>query len=146
MICAGCRQDLTAEHFAPSAPLWPEKTHYCRPCDRRRVQIAKHGIDTGQRAEIAAHQGGCSICGHPEPSSRGWMVDHDHECCSGEKSCPKCRRGVVCHWCNVLLANAFDRPQILRAAADYLEAEKSCVWHMPVACAKRICGKDERPA
>ena len=53
------------------------------------------------------------------------------------------RRGVVCHYCNALLGNAFDRPQILEAAIAYLNATRSCDWHKPLACAPRICGKGE---
>lgn len=146
MICAGCKQDLPASEFAPSAPMWPGRAHHCRPCDRRRGQIRRHGLDADQRAQIVEAQGGCRICGHAEPSSKGWVVDHDHACCEGEKSCPSCRRGVVCQWCNTLLANAFDRPQILRAAADYLDAPRTCDWHMPIACSPTICNRQERPA
>jgi hypothetical protein len=120
-------------------------TWMCRACERNRASLRKHGITLQQKKEIADHRGGCAICGHDDPGSKGWVVDHDHECCDGEKSCPKCRRGVLCSWCNKMLANAFDRPQILTAAVNYLAKhdEGGCDWHMPVACAPRICGKGE---
>ena len=117
----------------------------CKPCENNRASIRKHGMTNEQKAQIAERQGGCAICGHDVPGSKGWMVDHDHECCDSEKSCPQCRRGVLCGWCNKMLAYAFDRPQILTSAVKYLKrhATGTCDWHMPLACAPRLCGKGE---
>lgn len=94
-----------------------------------------------QKQQIADHQGGCAICGHHDPGTRGWVVDHDHMCCDSEKSCPKCRRGVLCGYCNQMLGSAFDRVQTLTAAVAYLEkhAVGTCDWHMPLACATGLC-------
>lgn len=50
-------------------------------------------------------------------------VDHDHSCCSGEKSCGECVRGLLCHSCNSLLGHAKDNPEILRKAIGYLDFE-----------------------
>jgi len=144
ITCYKCGETKPLSEFVPSAPLWPERNHWCRPCDRARVRLVRHGMTVEQRNEIAIAQGGCRICGHPEPSAKGWVVDHDHECCPGGKSCPKCRRGIICQWCNTVLGNAFDRPEILRAAAAYLEADRTCDWHMPLACDPRICDGAER--
>lgn len=140
MLCNTCRIDQARDQFGPSADQWPSHRE-CRKCSRRKASIRKHGIDAAQKAEIAAAQGGCRICGHPEPSEKGWVVDHDRSCCPGDKSCPKCRRGVICQWCNSVLGNAFDRPQILQAAIEYLARHRDCSWHMPVACAPGICGR-----
>ena len=94
----------------------------CKACEVERIQLSKHGITAAQKAEIAAAQGGCAICHRPEPSKKGWVVDHDHACCPGARSCANCRRGVLCGWCNAALGYAQDSPEILRAAADYLES------------------------
>jgi recombination endonuclease VII len=144
--CATCNVYKSWGDFAPSAPLWPERRHSCRPCERTRVQIARHGLTAAQRQLVADTQGGCRICGHDEPGPKGWVIDHDRSCCPSDKSCPKCRRGVLCLWCNMSLGSAFDRPQILRAAAEYIEAARSCVWHQPIACAPRLCGQQEQVA
>lgn len=114
---------------------------WCKQCERNRASLRKHGITVADKQLIADHQGGCAICHHPDPGSKGWTVDHDHECCSGEKSCPKCRRGILCGWCNKMLGAAFDRPQILSAAIEYLErhASGTCEWHMPLVCAPGLC-------
>lgn len=139
-ICA----EIKEETEFPNKPQGPF-TWMCRACERNRASLRKHGITLQQKKEIADHSGGCAICGHGDPGSKGWVVDHDHGCCDGEKSCPKCRRGVLCSWCNKLLANAFDRTRILVAAVEYLERHEAggCDWHMPVACAPRICGNAE---
>lgn len=147
MICSRCREDQPRDQFGPAADRYPTRRE-CKTCSRRRSQKRRHGVDAEERAAIAAAQGGCRICGHDDPGPRGWVVDHDHECCEGEDSCPKCRRGVLCQWCNWVIGHAFNRPQILRAAADYLDAPRSCSWHMPIACADSICtnglyGQDE---
>lgn len=139
--CPMCKSEKPLSEF-PKKPRGPF-SWMCRMCERNRASIRKHALTIPQKDEIAAHQGGCRICGHSEPSSRGWVVDHDHECCSGEKSCPKCRRGIVCSWCNTMLANAFDRIEILQSAITYLQdhANRTCDWHMPLACAPALCGR-----
>lgn len=138
MICTRCGIDQPPEQFGPSAPMWPER-RICRPCGRRITQIKRHGLPTEDRAIIAAAQGGCAICHHPEPSKKGWVVDHDRECCPGDKSCPKCRRGVVCQWCNSVLGYAFDRLETLRGAIAYLERPRDCTWHTGVECSDALC-------
>jgi hypothetical protein len=35
--------------------------------------------------------------------SRGIHIDHDHNCCPGNRSCGKCVRGVVCMACNIAI-------------------------------------------
>lgn len=142
MICANCKQDKPAIEISKSKGPWGGT--WCKRCQCDRSSINKHGITIGQKGEIANDQGGCAICGHEDPGSKGWVVDHDHKCCPGEKSCPKCRRGILCGWCNKMLAYAFDRPQILESAIGYLKSHASnpCSWHMPLACAPRICGKE----
>jgi len=116
---------------------------YCRQCEADRLQIRKHGLTRAQKAAIAEAQGGCAICHHPQPGGKGWVVDHDHACCPGERSCPKCRRGVLCQWCNNVLGYAFDRPQILRAAADYLESGKRLDTDRSTESVDRAAGSDQ---
>lgn len=149
MMCSRCGLDQPREMFGPSAEEWPTRRQ-CHPCGRQRSQVKRHGLTQEQRAEIAAQQGGCAICGHASPGAKGWVVDHDRiNCCDKDASCPKCRRGVLCAWCNSILGYAFDRVDTLRRAIQYLEAPRTCAWHMPVACAPSICnglmhGRNER--
>lgn len=140
VVCTFCKVEKAADQFARSFPH-PRYGMWCKECERNRASIRRHGMTVAQKQKIADHHGGCAICGHSDPGTKGWTVDHDHQCCSGENSCPKCRRGVLCGWCNKMLGAAFDRPQILSAAIAYLErhASGSCDWHMPLACAPSLC-------
>jgi len=144
VICGFCKVDKPRDEFG-AAPPKHGYTKWCKRCERNRASVRKHGMTVEQKVEIADFQGGCRICGHPEPNSRGWVVDHDHECCSTERSCPKCRRGIICSWCNAVLANAFDRPQILQSAIEYLAAHAGggCDWHKPLACSTGLCGLED---
>lgn len=64
------------------------------------------------------NNGKCWIC--KKEVSYYLHIDHDHSCCSGEKSCGKCIRGLLCHSCNSLLGHAKDSPDILKASIKYL--------------------------
>lgn len=62
----------------------------------------RYGITNDQKDAMLAAQGGvCGSCGTNEPAGRGWVVDHDHACCAGVKSCGKCIRAILCTRCNV---------------------------------------------
>ena len=73
-------------------------------------------------AKLAAQGRKCAICKTDVPAGRGtWHTDHDHACCSGIKSCGKCVRGLLCRHCNSALGHLQDSPELLRAAAIYIE-------------------------
>ncbi|MEU0663871.1 endonuclease VII domain-containing protein [Streptomyces lavendulocolor] len=73
-----------------------------------------------------ARGGTCAICGRPDGEGRALSVDHDHGCCpEGDRTCGKCVRGLVCGACNHGLGKFRDSPELLRAAAAYLERHAS---------------------
>jgi len=62
--------------------------------------------------------GVCKICGLPETRFAGGRitnlsVDHNHE--------TSVVRGLLCHFCNMMLGMAKDNPKILTNAAKYLK-------------------------
>jgi hypothetical protein len=77
-------------------------------------------------------QGGvCEISGLPETSVSKrtgkvypLAVDHDRTCCPGDRSCGKCLRGLIRRNLNVALGMFNDDPELLRAAADYIEKHR----------------------
>lgn len=125
------------------AKLNPEKRkasmreYYLRTQDRRLAERKRHyrtdlkfnreeavdsrlrrlyGIDGVIHREcILASQGYmCKLCGTSSPGNKkGWHVDHCHK--TGKV------RGVLCHHCNVMLANAKDDIETLFKAIAYLK-------------------------
>jgi hypothetical protein len=76
--------------------------------DRR----AKYRLEPDEFDRLLESQGGrCAIC-RALGGKRAFHVDHDHR--SGRV------RGILCHHCNLLLGNAKDDMETLKAAASYL--------------------------
>lgn len=63
---------------------------------------------------LVDQNGKCAICGCPPPEKKRLCIDHDHK--SGEV------RSLLCGQCNTGIGLMRDSPDILRRAADYLEA------------------------
>ena len=68
-------------------------------------------------------QGGCAIC--EDTNAVRWVVDHDHACCTGQYTCGKCIRGILCDPCNNLLGRARDSSEILMKAITYLHDKEA---------------------
>lgn len=60
------------------------------------------------------------VCADPVDAS-DWIVDHDHSCCPGERSCGKCVRGLLDQKCNTMIGMARDNVATLTRAQIYLE-------------------------
>jgi|SRR5665213_3065796 len=44
----------------------------------------------------------CALCmKHQDELKLALGIDHNHDCCPGDKSCGKCIRGLLCNPCNV---------------------------------------------
>ena len=117
----------------PHSEFWKGKNKtdglasYCKPCANESSLDAKsryrYGLSRAEINERVESQGGvCRICQTKPSNRRGWHFDHDHSCCPGDRSCGKCFRGMLCGNCNVGLGHFNDKPELLRAAASYLEA------------------------
>lgn len=65
-------------------------------------------------ALLASQGGGCGICGRVDVEFTRWHVDHCHF--------RGAIRGLLCSGCNVGLGMYQDNPELLRKAAEYLEA------------------------
>jgi hypothetical protein len=82
---------------------------------------ANFGISLDQFTWLLEQQAGlCYICEQPETridSRTGLLmnlsVDHDHNCCPGNKCCGECIRGLLCSDCNTSLGKLECRPKAM---------------------------------
>jgi len=78
----------------------------------RKIKL-RYGITAEQYENLFQQQNGqCAIC-KKELTHRRLDVDHTHT--------TNTVRGLLCRACNIMIGLAKDRPEVLRAAADYLE-------------------------
>lgn len=84
--------------------------------------LRKYGLTIENFDTMLKNQMGlCAICLEKPRSKRGFHVDHDHSCCPEQaQSCGNCVRGLVCHHCNLIMANASDSVERLADVIVYL--------------------------
>lgn len=140
--CNMCDQDkpLAEFHNSKSKKAKDGKWHYCRTCstarasawyhqnkdsERHRAYIARrrlkrHGLTEEAYEALLSKQGGvCAICG----AGGELVIDHDHNCCpTGNGSCGKCVRGLLCDRCNRVLGNLGDSVDLVRSMLRYAES------------------------
>lgn len=86
---------------------------------QKEYRLRKYGLMPDGVAKILMSQENCcAICRSDNAGGRWgkWHIDHNHN--TGQV------RGLLCHYCNVMLGLAEDDVVRLRAAADYLEANR----------------------
>lgn len=104
-------KDCHGERRKRSRAAHPERWRaYQRDYSRRKL----YGITTQTYEWACREQGGmCSICGETNPCGRSLSIDHCHR--------RDVIRGILCDRCNRGLGLFRDRPDLLRAAAAYLD-------------------------
>lgn len=88
---------------------------------RRRFRA--YGVTPAWYDQTLEAQGGkCAICGTTDPKSNGntFHVDHNHGCHKEScKACDRCRRGLLCGFCNTRLGH-LENPDWIAKAMAYL--------------------------
>jgi hypothetical protein len=81
----------------------------------RKQLCRKYGITIDMFEKMLSEQHGrCAICFGSEPGGNGsFYIDHCHA--------TNQVRGLLCHYCNFLLGQAFDSPTVLASAIAYLQ-------------------------
>lgn len=96
------------------------REHYASNKDRHRSTTfaRKYGITLADRASMIMAQGGlCPICLELLSSTIvNTCVDHDHD--TGKV------RSILCKACNTGMGQFSDNPELLRKAAEYIEAHR----------------------
>ena len=88
----------------------------------RKYHPGYYGLTAEQyEAEVQARNGLCDMCKRPQQSGIRLAIDHDHTCCPERRACDKCRRGLLCTNCNIILGSAHDSITILEEAIAYLK-------------------------
>jgi hypothetical protein len=133
--CPNCKKIKLREEFHNAKGKLDGKQAYCKPCQhkvrtknikeyRRKNREAhlrdRHGISEEEYLEILKFQNGkCAICGKTEGrgvwSTKNLFIDHCHK--------TRRIRGLLCDSCNRGIGLLQENPDLLRAAADYLEDE-----------------------
>jgi hypothetical protein len=89
----------------------PERRRYTE----LKSQLKKYGLTPERRADIRrAQRGVCAICG-TDLNTVKECTDHIHG--------TVIVRGILCDGCNKMIGFAKENPEILRAGANYLEAQ-----------------------
>lgn len=84
----------------------------------------KYGLSQADYNKLFEDQDyACAICGG-DNDGKTLVVDHDHSCCKGNKSCGECVRQLLCNSCNWMLGNAKDNIETLKKAAKYVESHR----------------------
>ncbi len=109
--CKRCLLDYQAEQYRTSMTLKARR--------RDRHYRNTYGVTSAEVEEMrAAQDGRCALCGRPEEESHnGLHLDHDHITTTV--------RGLLCADCNTSLGKLQDDPDLLRRAADYIEAHRA---------------------
>jgi Recombination endonuclease VII len=126
--CPDCGSVKSLELFPRTTASRSGRATYCLPCHNLRGRASRekvggsrtyhltrrYGITAEEADEMLAEQGGlCAIC-QTEPAAH---VDHDHD--TGRV------RELLCFNCNGGLGQFKDEPELLRAAADYVELHRA---------------------
>lgn len=139
--CSKCDEEKPEFEFALHGSAKGGRRAYCKPCGVRAAQAYKRRNPRAGRAWWIKHAYGitleeydalmerqqkrCAICrtefapegcSPQEAQGRQACVDHDHK--------TKTVRGLLCFHCNTVLGKVHDDPDVLRAAAAYLEESR----------------------
>lgn len=120
--CTGCAQWLPESSFRNAARTADGLASQCGGCHVSR----SHGMvsELEYQSLLALQDGCCGACGrHPKNGER-LVIDHDHSCCPGVKSCGECIRGLLCAGCNAGIGLLGDSPEGLERALIYLVAAR----------------------
>ena len=141
--CPDCGLVKPLQDFVRNASQPSGRAPYCKPCHNVRGKASKdkvggsrtyhlkrrYGITAEEADEMLIAQGGlCAIC----RTALAAHVDHDHD--TGEV------RELLCFNCNGGLGQFKDDPEVLRAAAHYVERHRA----LPRSVSSRPVSGDPR--
>ena len=145
--CADCERVLPFADFVRTVRTKSGVHAYCKPCHNKRSRVSRekvggsrtyhlgrrYGISAEEADLMLAEQNGlCAICG-AAPAAH---VDHDHD--TGAV------RQLLCFNCNGGLGQFRDDPDVLRAAAEYVEQHREAAADPATAARQRAARASHR--
>lgn len=114
-----------AQRYETTRMADPERYARKKSQSSKNLPLRLYNVTPERYQEMLEAQGGrCYICGRlphgKSPSCDRLHIDHDHQCCPGNRSCGECVRGLLCHTCNHGLGNFSDNVVWLEEAIVYL--------------------------
>jgi hypothetical protein len=114
-ICKRCHTDYVIDYYNKNPDKKAEKV---RINSGKDFNWKRHNLPKIKFDEmLAKFDGKCYSCRINDAKN----IDHDHNCCSGYRSCGKCVRGILCNQCNTALGLLKDSKDTLRNLIEYLE-------------------------
>lgn len=72
---------------------------------------------------LESQNGVCAGCLN-KPGNKKLAIDHDRSCCSGDKSCGECVRGLLCSNCNTAIGLLKENVATIERLVKYMEKNK----------------------
>lgn len=129
-VCSRCKKEKSLNLYNVSLRNKDKRADWCKSCIKfyRRSEQGRNrnikyrwNITLSDQKNIRQIQDNkCAIC-HTDFIYSSAVIDHDHSCCPGAKSCGKCIRGMLCVSCNTGLGMFKDNISALLSAARYLQ-------------------------
>lgn len=110
------RRDSNGRKRCPRCETWKDEGDFyggratqdtlsstCKQCHSERMISYTYNLSMEELQGLLLAQGSsCGVCDTPLVSGK-YVVDHDHDCCPGSKTCGRCIRGILCSPCNLQL-------------------------------------------
>lgn len=132
--CKQCRHEARRERMGAvrENPRCKTEEERAERLDTKRKKFrlsAYYNLSKDQYAWLLhIQQNVCFLCKEAEVSVHSiskktvnLAVDHDHRCCSGNKSCGDCVRHLLCSVCNWMVGRAEAKPNLTHRFADYVD-------------------------
>lgn len=114
-VCKRCHTDYMIEYYKTKE----DKRNAKNKMNTKFVPSWKrHHLTEEEYLKIFnKFNGKCHVC----KVNDGTSIDHDHSCCSKNRSCGKCVRGILCRSCNTALGSLKEDKDIIYNLIKYIE-------------------------
>lgn len=144
--CSDCGKKQSIDSFYKDNTVNSGFQNVCKTCRKLQRNSRWHNLSQEEKSLLLNHQwrrwvwgrfnlsptkydemveaqgGACAFCG--EVPEKRLCVDHDHACCSGERSCGECVRDLLCTSCNLHLGWMETRGISGKQVDDYLSKHR----------------------